>query len=420
MTNSKQNRRQSGQRQRAARAALALAVVFGLGVVATPPARAQTYKESTFFTFADCLSEGCRANQSLIRDAAGNLYGTTYAGGAGGWGTVFKLDVRGTETVLYGFTGNADGGDPSPGLVPDNAGNFYGTTRVGGAYGYGTVFRVSENGKETVLHSFGKGTDGYLPLAGLVMDSAGNLYGTTVSGGFGEQNGYGTVFKLSKSGKETVLHRFTGNGDGGNPWTATLILDDEGNLYGTTSVGGTGPCLGGCGTVFKMSKQGHETVLHSFAGNFTDGIAPLAGVVRDAKGNLYGTTSGNGPNGNGIVFKVTKGGMETVLYSFTGAFNGDDGASPYSGLVRDKAGNLYGATYYGGLNQCDDGNGVAGCGTIFRLDTKGKETVLYRFAGGTDGAYPSYGNLLRGAKGNLYGVTYGQSGNASLIFKLTP
>jgi uncharacterized repeat protein (TIGR03803 family) len=401
-------------------AALTLAVVLSGVVVETSSAQAQTYQESTLFTFADCSMEGCYANQSLIRDAAGNLYGTNERGGPNNsLGTVFKLDTSDMLTVLYAFTGNTDGWIPNPGLVMDKAGNLYGTTQQGGAGscfgGCGAVFKVNKDGKETVLYSFGGGKDGMIPMAGVVMDAVGNLYGTTLAGG--DQRSYGTVFKISKSGKETVLHRFTGGGDGGSPY-GSLILDDEENLYGTTSAGGTG-CSGGCGTVFMMNKTGRETVLHRFHGR-DDGDAPFDSLVRDTKGNLYGTTVGGGTYGFGTVFKVSKVGKEVILYSFPGT--NDDGY-PYSGLVRDKAGNLYGATYYGGMNNCNDESGYSGCGTIFKVDPSGKGTLLYSFTGGTDGAYPSYGNLLLDASGNLYGATYGDPGDdsgASLVFKLTP
>jgi uncharacterized repeat protein (TIGR03803 family) len=427
MTKSMQHRRQlSGPRRRAASAWFALSVVFALAVIAGSLAQAQTYQESTLFTFSSCSSDGCEANQSLLQDAAGNLYGTTERGGPNGsFGTVFKLDTSGNETVLYAFTGQADGGFPNPGLAMDKTGNLYGTTQTGGtaSCNCGTVFKVSKGGKETVLHSSAAGTDGSWPLyAGLVMDAAGNFYGTTTGGGSSAcgGSGCGTVFKVSTRGRETVLYRFKGGSDGEFP-SAGLALDKEGALYGTTSDGGVGPCELGCGTVFRVSKKGKETILHRFnTSKGNDGADPLGGTVQDTNGNLYGTTVYGGAYGNGTAFEVTKRGKETVLYSFTG-MNGD-GVNPYSGLVRDRAGNLYGATYYGGINNnnCGIADGV-GCGTIFKLDKNGKETVLYSFTGGTDGANPGFGNLLRNAHGNLYGATFGgQASSDCLVFKLTP
>jgi uncharacterized repeat protein (TIGR03803 family) len=420
MRNLKQ-RRIPGLRQRTISAVLALAVVFELAVTASSLAQAQTYSETTLFVFSNCSLDGCWANMSLLPDAAGNLYGTTMRGGSnGGLGTVFEIDSAGTEIVLYGFTGNADGSEPNPGLVADKAGNFYGTTLFGGGSGQGTVFKVSKQGKETVLMSF-DGKNGSVPAAGLVVDAAGNLYGTTTAGGYNGENGYGTVFKVSNSGKETLLYQFRGGSDGRAPG-GPLIRDDKGNLYGTTVAGGaSGNC--DCGTVFKLSppkKSGGrwtERVLHIFdAHDGQDGSEPYAGLVRDVDGNLYGTTAYGGTYGYGTVFKLTKGGKETVLHSFSG----NDGENPYSGLVRDSSGNLYGAATYGGINNCNDENGDLGCGTVFKVDTHGKETVLYSFTGGTDGAYPLYGNLLRDAEGNLYGATCGCPGNTSLIFKLVP
>jgi uncharacterized repeat protein (TIGR03803 family) len=247
--------------------------------------------------------------------------------------------------------------------------------------------------KETLLYSFTGEPDGEIPLASLIQDAAGNLYGTVVTGGTGEcgyypYKGCGTVFMLNKSGEETVLHSFTGTGgDGGNPY-AGLIRDAEGNLYGTTSAGGTSDA----GTVFKLSKTGKETVLYSFPGNV--GAVPYAGLVRDAAGNLYGTTIAGGEFGYGTVFELSTTGKDTILYSFTGI--GDDGIHPYGGLVRDAEGNLYGTTFAGG---------ASGYGTVFKLSKTNTETVLYSFTGTPDGVYPEAG-VVRDAKGNLYGTTY--------------
>jgi uncharacterized repeat protein (TIGR03803 family) len=273
---------------------------------------------------------------SLVRDGEGSLYGTTSGGGASGAGAVFKLDTTGAENLLYSFTGGADGGSPFAGLFRDEDGNLYGTTFLGGASDFGTVFKVDKTGTQTVLYSFGGGADGGLPFAGVVRDTEGNLYGTT---SFGGSSGLGTAFKLDRSGVETVLHSFTGGVDGGAP-AAGLLRDQDGNLYGTTSAGGTL----GFGTVFKLDKSGVETVLYSFTGG-ADGGTPTARVVRDQEGNLYGTTSVGGVSNVGTVFKLNKSGMETVLYSFTG---GADGGSPTAGLLRDGEGNLYGTTSAGG------------------------------------------------------------------------
>jgi uncharacterized repeat protein (TIGR03803 family) len=283
-------------------------------------------KETVLHTFcsASNCADGVFPYAGVIQDAEGNLYGTTYeagdldCGNGHGCGTVFKLSKTGKFTVLHTFTGGLsngpDGADPYGGLVRDAAGNLYGTTSAGGAYGYGTVFKLSKTGKETVLYSFcsqSEGcTDGANPYAGLIQDAAGNLYGTTYQGGNYTYGG-GTVFKLSKTGKETVLHNFcrqSGCTEGKNPY-AGVIQDAEGNLYGTTLNGGSGVYCGtDCGTVFKLSKTGKETVLYNFcsASNCADGASPYAGVIRDAKGNLYGTTYNGGTDGYGVVFKLTQ------------------------------------------------------------------------------------------------------------------
>jgi uncharacterized repeat protein (TIGR03803 family) len=246
----------------------------------------------------------------LIHDSAGNLYGTTYYGGANGAGTVFKVASTGTESVLYSFTGGSDGKWPQGRLVRDSLGNLYGTTYGGGLmncdgglHGCGVVFKLDTTGMETVLYSFTGATDGASPTAGLIRDGAGNLYGTTYAGG--EANcplkgsaGCGVVFKVSKTGTMSVLHTFI-NSDGSNP-AADLIRDSAGNLYGTTKFGGGS----GFGTVFKLDSAGNETTLYSFMGT-PDGVAPLAGLVKDTAGNLYGTASSGGVNdAPGIVFKI--------------------------------------------------------------------------------------------------------------------
>lgn len=294
-------------------------------------------KEKVLYNFTGMGGDGAFPEYgTLVRDSSGNLYGTTFGGGIYNQfclfacGTVFKVDASGKETVLYKFTGT--GGDsygPWAGLVRDSAGNLYGTTFYGGAYGVGTVFKLDSTGKETVLHSF-DGSDGGYPWAGLVRDGKGNLYGTTL---------FNTVFKLDRTGTLTVLYSFSGQSDGRSP-RAPLVRDSAGNLYGTTYSGGTA----GYGTVFKLTAQGQESVLYSFTGG-ADGRKPRnSALVRDSAGNLYGTTGEGGSSAFGVVFKLDTSGTETVLHSFSGS----DGKIPYGTLARDKAGNLYGTTYAGG------------------------------------------------------------------------
>ena len=301
-------------------------------------------------------ADGGTPYAGLIRDAAGNLYGTTRYGGnfvcGGGCGTVFKIDGAGHETVLHSFTGS-DGWVPQGRLVRDAAGNLYGTTYDGGdvtcnpPYGCGAVFKIDATNHETVLYAFSGTTDGRFPISGLVRDAAGNLYGATLSGGSGD---LGTVFRVDANGNETVLHSFAGEPDGSSPFTDLLRVGPD--LYGTTATGGTF----GLGTVFKVdATTGNETVVYNFAGD-SDGRYPLAGLVSDAQGNLYGTTSQGGSSFIfGTVFKLDRNGDETVLDIFTGEF---DGKFPQADLIRDAAGNLYGTTMLGGS---------LGFGTVFKV-----------------------------------------------------
>jgi uncharacterized repeat protein (TIGR03803 family) len=320
-----------------------------------------------------------------------------------GCGTVFKADPEGKYTVLYSFTGGADGAVPYAGVTRDKKGNLYGTTVYGGdlscgsGAGCGVVFKLDPAGKETVLYTFTGGADGATPYGGLVQDQEGNLYGTTFYGGdlsCGSRGGCGVVFKLDPGGKYTVLYSFTGGADGGLPY-AGVIQDKKGDLYGTASGGG----ISNAGVVFKVDPTSKETVLYTFSGG-ADGSSPLASLVRDQDGNLYGTASRGGISNAGVVFKVDPTGKETVLHAFIGVA---DGATPYGGLVQDQKGNLYGTTFIGGGGggyRCS----VDGCGVVFKLDPAGKETVLYTFTGGADGGLPHAG-VIQDKKGNLYGTT---------------
>jgi len=307
-----------------------------------------------------------------------------------------------TFTVLYTFTSTTNGEQPDAPLTMDAAGNLYGTTQYGGTNGgYGTVFKLNTTRKEAVLLSFAGTPDAEDPYAGLTRDTAGNFYGTTLYGG--TMGGFGTVFKLHPGGKETILHSFAGTPDGEDP-RSVLLRDASGNLYGTTQYGGTN---GGFGTVFKLSPNGKLTLLHSFAGT-PDGEDPYAGLLRDKAGNFYATTQYGGTNGGfGTVFKLSPKGKLTLLHSFAGT---PDGVNPLAGLLRDGAGNLYGTTYYGGTN--------GGFGTVFKLNAKGKLTLLHSFAGMPDGQNP-YARLIRDSTGNLYGTTfYGGTSGYGTVFKL--
>lgn len=349
--------------------------------------------ESVLYAFTGG-SDGAAPYAPLLCNADGSVYGTASGGGASGAGTVFRVDRSGHETVLYSFTGGADGGSPFYNLVQDLAGNLYSTTSAGGAYGQGVVFKLDTRGRETVLYTFTGGADGGYPN-NIVRDVLGNIYGATYSGG---TDNVGVVFKLDRRGNEAVLYSFTGGADGGYP--NGVVEDLFGNLYGTAYDGGTD----NAGVVFKVDTQGSETVLYSFTGG-SDGAYPQAGVTLDFFGNLYGTTTNGGSAGYGVVFKVDGHGNESVLHNFSG---GQDGGYPYAGVVLDLAGNLYGDT---------SGGGNFGMGAVFKLNTNGHETVLYGFPA-SDGLNPQAG-VVQDSLGNLYGTTNGGGFyNAGIVFKL--
>jgi len=397
---------------RAATLAMALAGMLAPALLPAPSAHAQGFK--LLYTFSGGADGAYPQEVALIADQSGNLYGTTEGGGASNAGVVFKLDPSGQETVLYSFTGGADGGNPFAGVISDSAGNLYGTTLYGGVQpgNFGVVFKLDPAGSETVLYAFNY-IDGANPLAGLVQDAAGNLYGSTYYGG---THGDGTVFELGTTGTEKVLYAFGGAVHGANP-SGALVRDSAGNLYGTTFDGGDlNGCSGninflpgspGCGVVFKLSSAGHEMVSYLFTGG-TDGGNPYANVIRDAAGNLYGTTQFGGAFNYGTVFKLNPAGTETVLYTFTG---GTDGARPFDGVVQDAAGNLYGTTNARGGGRC-------ACGTVYKLDPAGQFTVVHTFDG-DDGQYPEAPLLLH--EGALYGITSGggPGGGTGTVFQIT-
>jgi uncharacterized repeat protein (TIGR03803 family) len=386
--------------------AATLAFLCALVVIAGLPADAQT--EAVIYSFKGVSPDGYDPYGGVALGKNGVLYGTTAFGGTYGFGTVFKIDPDGTETVLHSFNSKSgDGFEPAAGVILDKAGNLYGTTYYGGAYGYGSVFKVIPNASktETVVYSFGgQSGDGQNPWAGLVLDQAGNFYGTTV---FGGAYGGGTVFKLTPTGTETVLYSFgSQSGDGSQPYGG-VVLDDLGNLYGTNVFGGA---YGGGGTVFKVTPTGTESVLYSFGGHSGDGAEPFAGVLRKG-GVLYGTTIVGGTNGYGTVFKLTTRGKMTVLHNFS-RFS-EDGYQPSSGVVLDSAGNLIGTTQYGGVS------GVSG--TVFEITPDGTATVLHDFGSLGDGFGP-VGGMVFDKAGNLYGTTEfgGAQGNGGTVYKLTP
>jgi uncharacterized repeat protein (TIGR03803 family) len=386
--------------------------VLGCAVI-PPTAKGQT--ETILHSFSNREGDGQNPIAGLIRDSAGNLYGTTEWGGGYGWGAVFKIDKTGNETVSYSFTGGIDGANPSAGLIRDAAGNLYGTALFGGAnhcpvgesFGCGTVFKLGTTGHLTVLYTFVGTPDGAGPL-GLIQDASGNFYGTTDAGGDSTNysSGAGTVFKLDTTNKERVLYRFTGLSDGYSP-QAGMVRDSKGNLFGTTYRGGDPTCgYYGCGIVFELDSSGTESVIYTFTGG-ADGDDPVDALDKDGS-NLAGTTLSGGTYGLGTVFTVDQSGTETVLHNFTGK---PDGSGPAANVVRDSKGNLYGTTY---------GGGDYNLGTVFKIDTTGKETVVYSFGNGADGKAPFAGLTLDSA-GNLYGTTFeGGDANMGTVFKVTP
>lgn len=325
-----------------------------------------TGKETVLHTFTGMPDGSTPASFTRpVLDRKGNLYGNTQFGGTTNGGTVFKVDTTGKETVLFSFSFGPGGDVPSGGLVLDKLGNLYGTADFGGdlncnqGSGCGTVFKLDRKGNQTVLYSFTGPPDGRQPNGKLVRDDAGNIYGTNVFSGHKcpDQLGCGTVFKVDTAGHETVLHSFRGSADGGLR-EGGLIRDKAGNLYGTADAFGAS----GNGVVFRLDPNGKEHILYSFTGG-ADGGSPRAGLIWGPDG-LYGTTTYGGNSacsfGCGTVFKVNRNGY-TVLYRFTG---GADGANPISTLFRDSAGNFYGTTIAGGDLNCNNG---AGCGTVFKL-----------------------------------------------------
>jgi uncharacterized repeat protein (TIGR03803 family) len=399
--------------------------VFAVVVLAT---NAHAAQEKTLHSFGEG-GDGQNPLGGLVMDAAHNLYGTTQEGGSGEEGTAFELSPDGhggwTETVLFNFE-HEHGALPHGGLIIDGHGNLYGTTALGGAHGDGTVFELSPNGSggwtETVLHSFDHfDGDGITPIANLTMDAGGNLYGTTYAGGMPEpecHDGCGTVFKLSRNGSgwtETVLHRFNAQ-DGAKPFGG-VVLDSAGNVYGTTSEGGQ--FASQFGVAFELSPNGSggwiETILHVFDRDDPAGSRPLGGLILDGMGNLYGTTSDGGSARAGTAFKLSPNGNDgwtvKTLHSFGGR---NDGWHPGAALAFDSAGNLYGTTQTGGIGHQR--------GIVFKLSPNGSggwnETILHSFAP-ENGSTPQAPVIVDPA-GDVFGTTsMGGAHNRGVVFGIS-
>ncbi|HEX4160364.1 MAG TPA: choice-of-anchor tandem repeat GloVer-containing protein [Rhizomicrobium sp.] len=364
---------------------LCVAACVALPALAVPAA-AQTY--TTFYSLPGG-SGGKYPIPGVIRDNSGNFYGITSNGGNDNVGVVYEVTASGSGTVLHSFSGGADGEYPYGPLLRDKKSNLYGTTNSGGTHGNGVVYKIDSAGNETIIYAFAGGTsDGCNPYQGLIMDKKHNLYGTTYGCG---ASGLGTVFELAPGGKETVLHSFAGGAkDGSDPsFYGHLLMDKAGDLYGVTQEGGAA----NDGVLYRLNGKSKLKVLHGFAGGAADGCYSTGTVATDKAGNYYGSTYGCGARNYGIVWEVNSKGAETVLHDFAGGTA--DGCNTVAGVVLDWKDDIYGNT-----SLC----GASGQGTVWELGNTGTLTLLHSFAGGADGSV-AYGELLRTAKGELYGTT---------------
>ena len=392
-----------------------------LFVIALSVTTAAATTTDVIFSFGE--DEGEYADTDLETDSAGNIYGTTVLGGDFGSGTVFQLTPTPNgwvHTVLYSFTGGVDGGEPYKGVTLDRDGNLYGTAVTGGSGncegGCGVIYKLT-NRKGTwtqkVVHAFTGGDDGSGPGSRVTVDRAGNVYGMTPTGG---AYGLGTIYQIRppSSGALTfkVIHAFTGGADGSNGSAGRMILRD-GRLYGAATTGGNQ----GSGVVFELTPKAfgewNFKTIYTFQGQ-PDGSFPYGALLFDPSGNIYGTTYYGGANGIGAVYELSPQPVgewtEDLIYSFQ---QGPDGNSPISNLVFDKAGNLYGTTSEGGL----------GSGTIFKLSPVGgnwTETVVHAFEGPPDGGF-AYNGMVVDVFGNFYGATvHGGENNDGSVYKFTP
>lgn len=362
--------------------------------------------------------DGGTPYSGLILGTDGNYYGTTWYGGTGS-GTVFKVTPTGTESLVYAFAGSQDGQLPFK-LIQGADGSFYGTTLWGGGTdGYGTIFKVTPSGEETILQSLSNTGGPANPAAGLTLGADGNFYGTSTGGG---ASGQGTFFQLTPAGALTVLYSF-GGASGASP-AAELIQVKDGEFFGTTRQGGTG----GYGTVFKVNTRGVLSVLHAFTGS-PDGAYPAAPLIHGLDGAFYSTTEAGGtgdcafsglPTGCGTVFRVTSAGVETIVHSFVGYPT--DGSAPVGGLVQAKNGTLYGTTEQGGF--LAPGNCGSGCGTIFSMTPAGTEQILFACGEPPNPWYYNCwvpaGTLLLGAANTLTGISQNGGGGWGNVFSIAP
>lgn len=355
----------------------------------------------SFPSYPNAGTDDANSCGGLVRDGQGNLYGTTCQDGNADEGTVFEISANGTSTTLHTFTSiGTDGGYPYSGVALDEQGNLYGTTGAGGSANRGTVYKISANGTFSTLYSFSGGADGAAPQGVPAVDGQGNVYGTTsVGGGIADA---GTVFEISANGTFTTLHSFNqSDGDGSR---SGLILDGQGNLYGTTADGG----VAREGNVFEISADGTFIKLHDFLRR--DGGQPIGNLTLDAQGNLYGTTTNGGSDDNGTVFRISASGTFTLLHSFLHFNDNDNSGCPIGDLAIDGQGNVFGTA---------GGGGIGHSGTIFEISASGVFTMLYSFTGGIDGGFPWSGVILDG-QGSLYGTTsQGGAHRSGTVFELS-
>ena len=402
------------------------------------PSAASPFKTLHTFSYANGSADGGLPEGGVVEDRAGALYGTTVEGGTHGWGTVFKLTPSGTGYIfksIYSFTNGADGSEPEGGLLLDAAGGIYGTASLGGTANYGTVFKLTPSGSryaESTLYSFtGGANDGSYPLAGLVADAQGSLYGTTsFTEAFGGcPGGYvpncGAVFRLTPTAtgyRESILHAFTNeNGDGADPFDRLLLY--KGVLYGTTQGGG----VEGAGTVFAtVPGSGATSILSSFGVSQGSGSYPFAAVSVGPNGALLGGTAQGGmtqggTTGDGVVFSLSRSGLgyiETPLYSFP--FPNPYAEGPFTNVVAEGS-TIYGTTISGGTGPCQNGDGPQGCGTVFalkRVAGRYVDQLLYSFQNGSDGSRPQGDIIIDSQREMLFGTTTASGDGLGTVYAM--
>ncbi|HKT87969.1 MAG TPA: choice-of-anchor tandem repeat GloVer-containing protein [Candidatus Sulfotelmatobacter sp.] len=392
---------------------VALAVALIASLAATRPAVAQS--ETVLYNFcslANC-ADGKEPLRNIVRDSQGNIYGTTAAGGQFGVGVLYQVSPSGVETVLHHFGSTADDGQGPYGLVADSQGNLYGTTFSGGTHVFqgasgGTAFKMTPDGTYSILYNFGAtSTDALHPSAGLTVDAKGNLYGVSEYGG---ANNYGTIFKLTPTGKETVLHSFNNDRVDGYLPFEELTLDRKGNVWGVSTYGGKRDQ----GIIFEVSASGVYSIRFNFGSSYSGVGGPESNITFDIAGNLYGTATSYGLAHMGGVYEITRGSTSIWTENVLASFTSSEGFFPEAGVTSDSAGNLYGTAVSGG---------TSGNGTAYELTSDGQLITLFNFDY-THGSTPDT-NLLLDSAGNLYGTTpYGGTSNTTsgggVLYEITP